>query len=117
MALRRRLGVVADRLTARFGDGQQFVTIVATPGATEFDPPTFTETPTTVNAVVTGAQKWANEETILSTDLAVLVGPSAPSIDLGSVVKIDTINHTVIQKQPILAGGFASATRYIVRRG
>lgn len=117
MALRERLGQVADRLTARFGDGQQFVTFTSTPGVTEFDPPTLTPTTTTVNAVVTGAQKWADNEIVLQSDLAVLVGASAPRASLGGTVRIDGDDYIIIQVNPILAGGFASAVRYIVRRG
>lgn len=117
MSLRSRMAATADRLIAKYGDEQQFVTIVSTPGVDEFDPPTLTPTTTAVSAVVTGAQKWADNEIVLQSDLAVLVGASAPRASLGGTVRIDGDDYIIIQVNPILAGGFASAVRYIVRRG
>jgi hypothetical protein len=117
MALRSRLASTADRLIAKFGDEQQFITIFVTPGVDEFDPPTLAETEITVNAVVTGVGKWEQSETILSSDLRVLVGGGAPIADVGGVIKIDDKNHTIIERQKILASGQASAVKYFVRRG
>ena len=77
MSLRSRMASVSDRLIAKYGDEQQFVTIVSTPGATEFDVPTLTETETTVNAVVTGVRQWETSETVTASDLSVLVGGGA----------------------------------------
>ena len=117
MSLRSRMAATADRLIAKFGDAQQFVTIVSTPGATEFDPPTLTPTETTVNAVVTGVRQWETNEAITASDLSVLVGGGAPVVDVGSIIKIDSRNHTVIQVKKILAAGQASAVKYFVRAG
>lgn len=117
MSLRSRMAATADRLIAKYGDEQQFVTFTVVPRVDEFDPPTLTPTTTTVNAVVTGAQRWADNEIVLQSDLAVLVGASAPRASLGGTVRIDGDDYIIIQVNPILAGGFASAVRYIVRRG
>lgn len=117
MSLRSRMASVSDRLIAKYGDEQQFVTIVSTPGATEFDVPTLTETETTVKAVVTGVRQWEVSETVLASDLHVLVSGEAPSVAVGGVIKIDGDNHTVIQARKMLAAGYASAVKYTVRRG
>lgn len=117
MSLRSRMTATADRLVAKYGDEQQFVTIVSTPGATEFDPPTLTPTSTTVKAVVTGVRKWEVSETVQASDLSVLVGGGAPLSEVGGIIKIDAQNHTVIEVRKILAAGQASAVKYIVRRG
>lgn len=117
MSLRSRMAVTADRLIAKYGDEQQFVTIVSTHGATEFDPPTLTPTEATVNAVVTGVRQWDTSETVTASDLVVLVGGSAPIAAVGDIIKIDSKNHTVIQVRKILAAGRASAVKYFVRAG
>lgn len=117
MSLRSRMAATADKLIAKYGDEQQFVTIVSTPGVDEFDPPTETETEVTVNAVVTGVGKWEQSDTIISSDLKVLVGGGAPLAEVGGVIKIDDKNHTIIERQKILASGVASAVKYFVRRG
>ena len=117
MSLRSRLAVTADRLIAKYGDEQQFITIVSTPGATEFDPPTLTPTDVTVSAVVTGVRKWEVSETVQASDLSVLVGGSAPLAEVGGIIKIDGGNYTVIDVRKILAAGQASAVKYFVRRG
>lgn len=117
MNLRSRMASVSDRLIAKYGDEQQFVTIVSTPGATEFDVPTLTETETTVNAVVTGVRQWETSETVTASDLGVLVGGGATIAQVGDIIKIDDENHTVIQVRKILAAGQASAIKYFVRAG
>jgi hypothetical protein len=108
---------VSDRLIAKYGDEQQFVTIVSTPGATEFDVPTLTETETTVNAVVTGVSKWEVNETVLSTDLKVIVTGEAQVFDIGGIMKIDSSNHTIISRRKVLAAGDPSVVIYFVRQG
>ena len=117
MALRERLQGVASRLTAQFGDTVQLVTLTTTQGETEFDPPTVTETLTPVPAVVTGAGRWADQETIRQTDLIVIVSGEHTQVNTGDQIKIDGDNHEVILKRKILASGVASAIRYFVRRG
>jgi hypothetical protein len=110
------MAATADRLIAKYGDGQQFVTIVSTPGATEFDQPTLTPTDITVNAIVTGVRQWETSETVTASDLAVLVG-GAVLADVGDVIKIDDKNHTIIQVRKVLAAGQPSAVKYYVRAG
>lgn len=117
MSLRSRMAATADRLIAKYGDEQQFVTIVSAPGATEFDPPTLTPTDVTVNAVVTGVRQWETSETVTASDLSVLVGGGSPLAAVGDVINIDANNHTVIQVKKILAAGQASAVKYFVRAG
>lgn len=117
MSLRQRMAATADRLIAKYGDGQQFVTITSTPGATELDPPTLTETEITVNAVVSGVRQWEVSETVTASDLSVLVGGGAPIALVGDIIKIDDENHVVIQVKKILAAGIPSAVKYFVRRG
>lgn len=117
MGLRERMGATADRLISKYGDTQQIVAIVTTPGATEFDAPSIAETTTDVKAVVTGVRQWEVSETVLASDLHVLVSGEAPSVAVGGVIKIDGDNHTVIQARKMLAAGYASAVKYTVRRG
>lgn len=117
MGLRERMANTADRLISKYGDEQQFVTLVSAPGATEFDPPTLTPTDTTVNAVVTGVKQWETSETVTASDLVVIVGGGAPLVDVGGIIKIDAKNHTVIQVRKVLAAGQASAVKYYVRAG
>lgn len=117
MSLRSRMASVSDRLIAKYGDEQQFVTITSTPGATEFDPPTLTEVETTVNAVVSGVRQWETSETVTASDISVLVGGGNAIAQVGDVIKIDDENHTVIQVKKILAAGQPSAVKYYVRAG
>lgn len=117
MGLRDRLSVTADRLTATYGDTVQFITETVTPGATEFDAPTISEVPEDVSAVVSGADKWADGQTILMSDLSVLVGGGATNYDVGGIVRIDGARYKIIQVKKMLAAGTTTATRYIVRRG
>lgn len=117
MALRDRLKAVADNNVAKFGDPIQLITITSTPGTTEFDPPVLSEVVTDAMGVVTGVQHWETSQTVLASDLKVLVGGSAPVSDLGGIIKIDGVTHTIIQVNKILAAGQASAVKYFVRRG
>ena len=117
MSLRQRLQNVASRLTSQYGDTVQLVTLSTTQGATEFDPPTVTENLTAVPAVVTGAGRWADQETIRQTDLMVTVSGEHAEVNTGDQIKIDGDNHEVILKRKILASGLASAIKYFVRRG
>ena len=117
MSLRARMAKTATRLIGKYGDAQKFVTIVSTPGATEFDPPTLTPTPTTVDAVVTGVSKWEVSETILTTDLKVLVSGEVALYDVGDLIKIDNENYTIIARNKALAAGVASMVKYFVRAG
>lgn len=111
------MAATADRLVSKYGDEQQFVTIVSTPGATEFDVPTVTPTDNPVDAVVTGVSKWEVSETVAASDLKVLVGGSAPVASVGGVIKIDGRNHMIIERRKILAAGTTSAVKYFVRAG
>ncbi len=117
MSLRSRMARTADKLIAKHGDQCQFVTITSTPGDTEFDMPTLTQTEVTINAVVTGVREWETNETITASDLSVLVGGGSPAAQVGGVVKIDDENYTIIQVKKILAAGQASAVKYFVRAG
>ena len=117
MSLRTRMAKTATRLIGKYGDEQKFVTIVSTPGATEFDPPTLTPTPVEVNALVTGVSKWEVSETIMATDLKVLVSGEVAMFDVGGLMKIDGKNHTIIARNKILASGVASMVKYFVRHG
>lgn len=107
----------ATRLIGKYGDAQQFVTITSVAGATAFDPPTLTEVPTTVNAVVTGVGKWEASETILTTDLKVLVSGEVALYDVGDLMKIDSDNYTIIARNKVLAAGAVSLVKYFVRAG
>ena len=117
MALRERLASVATRLIGQHGDPVGIVEYVEVPGPDEFTPPTYTETVTTIMAVVTGASQWADQVTILHSDLSVFVSGEQSEANVGNVMQIDGSDYTVIQKHKILAAGFASAIRYFVRRG
>jgi hypothetical protein len=117
MTLRSKLQATATRLTGKHGDSVGFVTVTSTSGATEFDLPTLTETVTPIDAVVTGLCKWDVTDTILATDLAVLVSGAAPRAAVGGIVTIDGKSHTIIAIKPIMAAGIASAVKYFVRRG
>lgn len=117
MSLRTRMAKTATRLIGKYGDEQKFVTIVSAPGATEFDPPALTPTPTTVDAVVTGVSKWEVSETILTTDLKVLVSGEAVLYNVGGIMKIDNVNYTIIARNKVLAAGVASMVKYFVRQG
>ena len=90
---------------------------MSTPGATEFDPPTLTPTPVEINAVVTGVSKWEVSETILTTDLKVLVSGEVALFDVGGLMKIDDVNYTIIARNKVLAAGVASMVKYFVRQG
>lgn len=115
MSLRDNLQGTATRLIAQFGDPVDMVVTTNTSGATEFDAPTLTTTPTTVQAVVTGANKWADGETILMGDLAVLVSGAFPVFEVGAKVEFNGKQYTIIMRRDILATGVKSAVRYIVR--
>lgn len=115
MGLRDNLQGTATRLVAKFGDPVQMIVMTSTAGATEFDAPTLTPTETTVEAVVTGANKWKDGETILMGDLAVMVSGAYPVFDIGARVKIDGKQYTIVMRRDILASGVKSAVRYVVR--
>lgn len=117
MSLRSKMAKTATRLIGKYGDAQQFVTIVSTPGIDEFAPPTLTPTPVGVNAVVTGVSKWEVNETVLSTDLKVLVSGEVALFDVGGLMKIDGKNYTIIARNKVLAAGVASMVKYFVRAG
>jgi len=117
MSLRTRMAKTATRLIGKYGDEQKFITIVSTPGATEFDQPTLTPTPVGVSAVVAGVSKWEVSETILTTDLKVLVSGEVALFDVGGLMKIDDVNHTIIARSKVLAAGVASMVKYFVRAG
>lgn len=117
MGLRNRMSKTADRLTEKYGDTVVFITVTSTPGATEFDPPTLTQTRTNISAVVTGADKWADGVAILQSDLSVLVGGGAAVYVEGGLVEIDGAQYVIVSVKKSLAAGVTSATRYIVRRG
>lgn len=116
MSLRSDLANIATRLIDKFGDDVGSVTVTVVPGFDEFTVPTTQRSRVDIKAVVTGADRWADGNTILMGDLAVLVSGEAVQADVGGVVVIDGIDHRIVQKQKILAAGIASAVRYIVRR-
>lgn len=108
---------VAKRLIPLAQTKVDFVAITTTPGATEFDPPTTSETLTSVSAAVTGVSKWEVSETVVSSDKKVLVDGGLPIQDIGGIIKIAGRNHKIIDKLEILEGGYPSAVKYFVRRG
>ena len=115
MALRANLQATATRLIAKFGDEVNNVAIVSTPGLTEYDLPSEAVTLTPVDAVVTGAGKWADGTSILMTDYAVLVSGASALINVGDTLQIDGKPFIVTLRQDILATGVKSAVRYFVR--
>ena len=117
MGLRERMAKTATKLISKYGDDVSLVTIVTSPGTTEFDPPTSTPTETTVRAVVNGAGKYADGETILQTDLMILVSGEMQLASVGDIVLIDARSHTIIQRIKISATGVTSAVKYFARAG
>lgn len=115
MSLRNNLQGTATRLIGKFGDAVQSVTITTTAGVNEFDAPTRTATATPFDAIVTGASKWANGDTILHSDLRVLVSGAVPLMAVGDKVEINGKLHTVTVVDAKLATGVASAVVYFVR--
>lgn len=117
MGLPQRGRDIASRLIPKAETKVSLVTVTSTPGATEFDPPSLSESLVTVDAVVTGAGRWADGETVLISDLSILVPGGSDVLDVGGVIKVDGKNHKIIQVHKIMAAGFVSAVRYIVRAG
>ena len=115
MALRGNLQNTATRLIDKFGDAVNIVTVTITPGANTYSPPITTTSLTPVNAVVTGAGKWADGETIIMTDLVVLVSGASVLADVGGIIQINSKPHTIVARTDILATGIKSAVRYFVR--
>jgi hypothetical protein len=107
----------ATRLISKYGDTQQAVTVTTVEGATEFDPPIVSQSSTDIKAVVTGVSKWEVNETVLSTDLKVIVTGEAQVFDIGGIMKIDSSNHTIISRRKVLAAGDPSVVIYFVRQG
>ncbi|WP_288067983.1 hypothetical protein, partial [Herbaspirillum sp.] len=68
-------------------------------------------------AVVTGVSKWEVSETILTTDLKVLVSGEVALYDVGDLMKIDNENYTIISRRKVLAAGDPSVVIYFVRQG
>jgi len=117
MSLRSKMAKTATRLIAKYGDTQQVVTVATVEGATEFDPPIVSQASTDIKAVVTGVSKWEVSETVLATDLKVIVTGEAQIFDVGGIIKIDNANHTIISRRKVLAAGDPSAVIYFVRQG
>lgn len=116
MSLRNKLQGTATRLISKYGDKIQKITITTTSGVTAFDQPTITKTTTPIDAVVTGAGKWADGETILHSDLRVLVSGSFPLGAVGDKMEINGNEYTITMRNDILATGVKSAVIYFVRR-
>lgn len=116
MGLRDNLQNTATRLIGKFGDTIQTVTITVAADIDEFAPPSITATPTDIQAVVTGAGKWADGETILHSDLRVLVSGAFPTVEVGAKMTINEKQYTVKVRNDILATGVKSAVIYFVRR-
>lgn len=117
MSLREKLQSTATRLIAKHGDEVYFITQTVTPGALDTDPPTISDVDTPVDAIVTGAGRWADGETILQSDLRVLVSGAFPVLDVGAKMRINGKQYTVNPVDPKLATGVKSAVIYFVRRG
>ena len=120
-------GVTAELLasTSEGGLGQGEIVLVRyTAGsapANEWDAPT---TPTRTELTLAGAAKGVSEkfigtmagsETIVGSDLEVIVAPFAGGYDPGDVLEIDSNPVTVLSVQNIPAAGTVSAVRFIVR--
>lgn len=117
MGLREKLQKTADKLISKHGDSVQSITVTSIAGATEFDVPTLLPTETVMDAVVTGVGRWDVSDTILSTDLKVLVSGSYTPLDIGGIIMINDAPHKIIMKREMLATGTVSAVSYFVRRG
>ena len=120
MALRDKLQATATRLIGNATDERDEVFIVAetiTPGATEFDPPLISTVDTRIDAIVTGAGSWVDGDTILMSDLRVVVSGFYDLVPVGGSFKINGKNHVVKIADPKLATGVKSAVIYFVRRG
>lgn len=117
MSLRTRMAKAATRLIGKYGDEQKAITITTSDGATEFDPPIVSQSSVDIKAVVTGVSKWEVGETILATDLKVIVTGEAQVFDVGGIMKIDGSNHIIISRRKALAAGDPSVVIYFVRRG
>lgn len=117
MSLRARMAKTATRLIGKYGDEQKAITITTSDGATEFDPPIMSQSSVDIKAVVTGVSKWEVGETILATDLKVLVSGEVALFDVGCLMKIDDVNYTIIARNKVLAAGVASMVKYFVRAG
>jgi hypothetical protein len=117
MTLRTKLQKTATRLVGKFGDSVNIVVIAVNESFDGFSPPTSTTVRTSMQAVVTGVKQYDVNETIRSSDLAVLVSGANPLVGIGGVIEIDGKQHTVIECRDILATGVKSAVKYFVRHG
>lgn len=120
-------GVTAELLspTSEGGLGQgEIVFVTYTPGAApanEYDPPsTPTRNETPLNGVAKGVSEQfigtqAGSETIIASDLELIVAPFSGDADPGDVVEIDGTATTVLRVDNIPPAGTVAAVRLIVR--
>lgn len=122
MAFYGRMADVADRLLGRFQQGEVVLTR-SMPGEPDPDRPWQPVEPVeqseSLQAVVSGAQEYADGQTVLETDLRIVA--AVPAIDWrpggGAVlsVSIDGREMAVVRARGIPEAGTAAAIELIVR--
>lgn len=111
-----RIKATADRLLASANQGTlEHGVTVTVEGLDPLDPPTQTTQWETYNGVSRGASfKYVDGETILATDLQLLLQADTP-VAVGHRIRIDGIIRNVVRVDNIPASGIVAAKRVFIR--
>lgn len=110
------LQAIAMDVLAEFNQGGlSKITITSTPAANEWELPSNSATPVTINAVVKGvSQKYVDGSRIVATDLEATL-PGDVSIDAGSNVTVNGNPVQVIAVMPTPASGTPVIVKVVLR--
>lgn len=112
-----RMQAVATRLLGGTAQGEISVIsqVTSVPGATPLDRPTITRTYELTSGIARGvSSKYVDGETILATDLQLVLRHDAP-VEVGDIIKIDDVSRAVVRLENIPAAGTVCAKRIFVR--